>query len=82
MMADFKKDFLWVEHMRPEIPYLRVGHMHSCVIKNLIAFLDCAKQTGTRPFGSITKMLIAIRKDENCGGHNLLNPFSVEHRRG
>eukprot|EP00534_Pseudo-nitzschia_fraudulenta_P002359 CAMPEP_0201126112 /NCGR_PEP_ID=MMETSP0850-20130426/24711_1 /ASSEMBLY_ACC=CAM_ASM_000622 /TAXON_ID=183588 /ORGANISM="Pseudo-nitzschia fraudulenta, Strain WWA7" /LENGTH=343 /DNA_ID=CAMNT_0047394399 /DNA_START=5 /DNA_END=1038 /DNA_ORIENTATION=+ len=31
---------------------------------------------------SITKMLIAIRKDKKHGGHNLLNPVSVEHRRG
>ena len=31
--------------------------------------------------GSVTKMLIGIRKDEKRGGHNLLNPFSVEERR-
>ena len=33
-------------------------------------------------FGSVTKMLIAIRRDEKRGGHTLLNPVSVEHRRG
>ena len=31
--------------------------------------------------GSVTKKLIAIRKDEKRGGHNLLNPVSVERRR-
>ena len=30
--------------------------------------------------GSVTKILIAIRKDEKRGGHNLLNPVSVEER--
>ena len=30
--------------------------------------------------GSVTKMLIAIRRDEKRGGHNLLNPVSAERR--
>ena len=33
-------------------------------------------------FGSVPKMLIAIRRDEKRGGHTLLNPVSVEHWRG
>ena len=34
------------------------------------------------PFGSITKMLIAIRRDKKRGSHILLNLVSVEHGRG
>ena len=30
--------------------------------------------------GSVTKMLIAIRKDKKRGGHNLLNPVFLEQR--